>query len=320
MSQKDTSRWELRLGLFQVVILLGLTMGLLTCTFFLGYFSGRQVGQDAALSANLSSTIRLPIDATDQAERIDEGESQRVASEVYAKLNDNNIEKQPGTDGKTQADDVPKLGAIDSTDVAPIDNIPQEDVAAGQKGAAEKSQPTADTAEAAMTVEPTNVSREQLLKQVIALEESKPKEKESDDLPVKEKAAAAQKTVVVPTPLPTIKPTETVAKVTPTKIAPTPKPTKTPKATAKAEKGEVVQKGWFAQVAAPKKKEDATELSRQLRKSGFSVIVEVAQVKGQQYYRILAGPESSKEQAEKLVDQLKREPYIPTKPFIRQIK
>ncbi len=315
MNQKEGSRWELRLGLAQVVILLGLTMGFLTCAFFLGYFSGRQVGQDAALSASLTNTIKLPINDADQEERADEGASQRAASEVYAKLNDNKGDKGAAADGQPAAE-MPRLGTINTTADAPVDTAPGEEQGVPENGGAQAAGSQGGAEAHAPEPAATSATRDQLLKQVIELGAAK----EGDAAHGQPPAADHEKGAEVAPTLPPVKPAEKATEIpTPkaTKATPTPKPTKTPK---QAAQGDTLPKGWFAQVAAPKKKEDAAELSRQLRKSGFTVIVEVAQVRGEQYYRILTGPEQSRSQAEKLVEQLSREPYIPTKPFVRQIK
>jgi cell division septation protein DedD len=308
MNQKEERRWELRLGLFQVVVLLGLIMGLMTCIFFLGYFSGRQVGHEAALSASLSNTIKLPIGSEDrvQADNSEEA-TDRVATEVYAKLGQNR-----GDSAKTQEDkvavDMPRLGAIDSTVDAPIEAVPGNEVANLPVATVVAQEfPIENIAQdAQITVSP---AREQLLKEVM---------KEGDSNAPAESAKDLQVTAE-PSVIPTVVPTKiAVPTATYTPIN-TPKPKVTKAAAAASDEGSL-PKGWFAQVAAPKKKEDASILASQLRKSGFQVIVEVAQVRGEQYFRILAGPENSKAQAEKLVQQLSREPYVPTKPFIRQIK
>jgi cell division septation protein DedD len=308
MNQKEERRWELRLGLFQVVVLLGLIMGLMTCIFFLGYFSGRQVGHEAALSASLSNTIKLPIGSEDrvQAENSEEA-TDRVATEVYAKLGQNR-----GDSAKTQenkvAVEMPRLGAIDSTVDAPIEAIPGNEVAVLPVATvATQEFPIENvTQDAQITVSP---AREQLLKEVM---------KEGDSDASAESAKDLQVTAE-PSVIPTVMPTKTALPTATNTPINTPKPKVTKAAAAASDEGSL-PKGWFAQVAAPKKKEDASVLASQLRKSGFQVIVEVAQVRGEQYFRILAGPENSKAQAEKLVQQLSREPYVPTKPFIRQIK
>jgi cell division septation protein DedD len=309
MNQKDGARWELRLGLFQVVILLGLLMGLLTCVFFVGLFSGRQVGHEAALNASLSNTIKLPIATGEIEELAEQANARNIASDVYAKLNQEKEAAAVDPGAPNDSADVPKLGAIDSTDVAPVnDNV------LGEEKQVVDAQVPSKLPDIVEDV-PSKESRDQLLKQVIALDQQNNNIPES--LPVQDPPA------VIPV-------TKEVAKVgelekavekLPTKAPATPTAAKVKEPVKEAaDQGTNIPKGWFAQVAAPKKKEDAQALSKQLRKSGFEVILEVAQVRGEQYYRVLAGPEASKAQVEKLVEQLKREPYVPSQPFIRQIK
>jgi len=81
-----------------------------------------------------------------------------------------------------------------------------------------------------------------------------------------------------------------------------------------------VGRGWFAQVAAPKKKSDADSIASRLKASGFQVSIETADVRGEEYYRVLVGPEDNRAQADRLVSQLSRENYIQGVPFIRMIK
>jgi cell division septation protein DedD len=82
----------------------------------------------------------------------------------------------------------------------------------------------------------------------------------------------------------------------------------------------VVPSGYFAQVAAPKKVAEAEAVAAKLKRSGFPVVIESASVAGQNFYRVLVGPEENKVQADRLVSQLTGESYISGKPFIRKVK
>ncbi|MBX7138162.1 MAG: SPOR domain-containing protein [Oligoflexia bacterium] len=88
----------------------------------------------------------------------------------------------------------------------------------------------------------------------------------------------------------------------------------------KAQSATVLPRGWFAQVAAPKKRGDADGLAAKLRASGFTVTIESAEVRGDQYFRVLVGPEDSRDQAQRLSAQLARERYLQGQPFIRMVK
>ena len=82
----------------------------------------------------------------------------------------------------------------------------------------------------------------------------------------------------------------------------------------------VIPKGFYAQVAAPKRLQDAEKLANRLKKSGFPVAVEVASVGNKKFYRVLVGPERSRLYADRLLNQLHTEKYIPTDPFIREVR
>jgi len=90
-------------------------------------------------------------------------------------------------------------------------------------------------------------------------------------------------------------------------------------ATVKAA-GKIVPRGWFAQIVAPRSHEEAETMASKLRQSGFAVVIENARVRGEEYFRVLVGPEESRQQAERLLAQLKREPYVKGEPFIRMVR
>jgi len=83
---------------------------------------------------------------------------------------------------------------------------------------------------------------------------------------------------------------------------------------------DTLPRGWFAQVAAPDNRSEAEALARKLQKSGFSVMIENAKVRGQEYFRVLVGPEETRQQSERLLGQLKREPGLKADPFIRMVR
>lgn len=131
---------------------------------------------------------------------------------------------------------------------------------------------------------------------------------------------------VPPTAVPTVRiapPTTppkqpTVAPKQPT-VAPTKKP-ETTKSSTEVSVKKVLPAGYFAQVAAPTKLSDAESVARKLRQSGFPVVVEEAEIKGESYYRVLVGPEDNKVQADRLLEQLRSERYLTSAPFIRKVK
>jgi cell division septation protein DedD len=144
----------------------------------------------------------------------------------------------------------------------------------------------------------------------------------NEAMPANDSVLVDAKQLAASTAVPTAIPTLVQATSTPT-----PKATATPKAIVTPTKTNgagitlgVKEKGWFAQVAAPKTKSEADGLAAKLRSNGFRVSIETANIKGDQYYRILVGPEDNRTQAENLIGQLKRESYLSGAPFIRAIK
>jgi cell division septation protein DedD len=83
---------------------------------------------------------------------------------------------------------------------------------------------------------------------------------------------------------------------------------------------QVLPQGFFAQVAAPTKLNEAEDIAKRLKRSGFPVVIETANVRGENYYRVLVGPEQDKVTADRLVGQLQRERYLSGAPFIRRVK
>lgn len=81
-----------------------------------------------------------------------------------------------------------------------------------------------------------------------------------------------------------------------------------------------VSGGWYAQVAATEKVDDANALAKKLKESGFPVVIEEANIRGEEYYRVLVGPEDERRYSETMVQQLKRETYLKSDPFIKLIK
>lgn len=78
-------------------------------------------------------------------------------------------------------------------------------------------------------------------------------------------------------------------------------------------------KGWFVQVMATPNRREIEGLAKKLRGSGFPIILEDTLVDGQAHYRLLVGPESSRELSERMAVQLKREPGVSSRIFIRLV-
>jgi cell division protein FtsN len=354
MNRRMLANWELRLGPTQMVALLGAVMGALACAFILGFHSGRSAGFEVALSTTAKEAAKFPVPRDNPAIGADAPAGDSALEEVYARLNDSlPHEHAAGEQAPHKADAksaVVPLEAIKTTQEAPIIDI-------GADSALEAEMQAVEVPEAAPELkQPTTIEKElDSLARVVTgsarddsdsrikvttLGESFEQEHDSDKPAAATKKAAgspssnSQGSAVYSLSQPegttaaaTSKPA--VEKINPKEAnAANPKPAVTTSAPKKAlvvdqkpsSPQSVIGNGWYAQVAAPQRLADAQNLTKNLKKAGFKVVIENANVRGQQYYRVLVGPDESRQQAEQLVRQLKRESAISGEPFLRLIK
>lgn len=345
MNKKNLQHWELRLGLAQVVVLLGMITGSIACAFYVGFSSGRGVGFEAALERSLAHAPRFPVA---EAER-DIAASRD--SDVYARLS-----APAGAAVSKVTKEEPVLGAIKTTEALPLgmDSAGELPSAAKEENRSASAsldvdslfpEPVAKDVEVPKTRSLANIAEENLAatskvtsknleqakaKEAVVAQVDQTVEKTSSD-----SSSYARVTVKREEKVAAPKAEKIVTK-TPANVASDPKKTsqvakaEAPKSkvvTAAAVKSpekslvrETLPAGWFAQVAAPRKMQDATSLAGRLKASGFPVIIEAARVRGEEYFRVIVGPEQNKQQAERLVSQLKRESYVQGEPFLRVAK
>jgi cell division septation protein DedD len=305
-----------------VVVWLGLAIGAVFGAYFIGFFSGRYVGFEAARTASGVEAPKLALN-----EEFPE-KNKKGWDDVYGQLGGSAVVGSGGvgTDGKKPAE-VVKPQAPDQRIVKAVQESRQEVAQKAQEG------------ESAVVVKRDAISdSEAIFTQDLGgsqavVDESPSKEisgkggevrvlgREGDVVEgtgaEREDGATAKGAV-----------TETQPKEVGTKKAPVVQeeapPAKVAKpAETKKEKVSVVKrlpKGYFAQVAAPKTKGEAEELARKLRKSGFPVVLEDNSTGRSPFYRVMVGPEDNKVQADRMLGQLKREKYLDGKIFVRQVK
>lgn len=315
MMKKPNERWEVRLTLSQLIILIGVMTGCLAISFYLGFFSGKQVGAAGAMESSLATLPKVPITGEAAPGETTPDAAEEAVSDVYAKLKASGASKE----NSLVELPMPAVEAIKEAD----SNVTAEGEKMLQESLEVVEPPVVGTPpakKAAALSDPWSVEAPTAKKKTIddVLDQSGA-EKREVAAPAETSAqvltVAPTKAPEKPTLAPTVAPTPT-PKMTPT-LKSTPVPTK---ASGAAISQGVKEKGWYAQVAAPKSKTEADALASKLRSNGFRVAIETAQVKGDQYYRILVGPEDNKDQATSLVGQLKRESYLAGEPFIRPIK
>ncbi len=347
--------WSIRLGLIQAVVLLGIVTGSMLCAFYLGLVSGQKAGFETAQSINLASVAKLPIPDQYRQEELDS-----VASQVYAKLSSpESIAVPEEADAPVEATDLkpidvkkvvrpsedrsdpiehdalaakeadeydkknvirilsepPQSKEIEKTEVkkngvetlGSLKNKSEdhnEDLSVKNIPSKEESKEVGDVSVlASLSEEP--VSETSGIKVVKGYREEDPKE-----LPQK-----IEKKVDTGTAKVTIKETKPVQPVVEPKVEKV-----IPPPAQKSFVKNVLSKGWYAQVAAPGKLDDANNLAKKLKESGFPVVIETANIRGQEYYRVLVGPEDEQRYSQTMVQQLKRESYLRGDPFLRRVK
>lgn len=341
---RGTSRgWEVHLGMVSVVALLGITLGCIFGAFYLGYYTGREIGFTTARDAALADVAKLPV----PAEMSEHGENkpERVA-QIYDRLNEparlppaeptavkgagkreERPAKRPEDSLKTPGADVSAAAVNEEFEKQGLD---EDDSGSAVSEEDAKEDPVVEPKVRVLGGKATPEKEEGQRTLGMLLDERLREVRKEGDRKVpgkKEKdgeAAAALEPTQAPANTPPARPT---VKATPTqKSVPTVAPTKAPKETPAEESSReatvrsVLPDGWFAQVAAPKKLSEAEAMVQKLRKAGFAVVVESANVRGENYYRVVVGPEASRVQAERLVEQLKRESSISGNPFVRRVR
>ena len=334
---------EIRLGVIQVVALLGAVLGCMFGAFYLGFLSGRTVGFEVARSSSTTEVAKLPVPLLQQES--DNETAEADPSRIYAKLHETArmgdtasakpgdrvaaININPPEERDLDAQDMGRdLEASDSKSAREMNSVFDRDSlpdSTGRADAADVSapsqpqvvqQPPVKEKEGASSANSEGKTLGMLLDE--RLEEAR----KTGDTKTGD-TAAQKKNDQAPTP---VSPTSTPK----SQVTPTPKPQPTPQTAAKevsdssttqtqGVKG-VLPAGWYAQVAAPKKLPEAQQIAKSLKKAGFAVLIENAHVRGEDYYRVVVGPEDGRVQADRLVDQLKRESSLSAQPFVRRVR
>ncbi len=327
----------MNLSAMQVALLLGGVLGSLACAFYLGFFSGQKVGLEMALSNNLSAAMRLPIGGEDE----ELGDDLEGITDVYAKLRQIEL---PSGEFDEAVDFLPgKTAAALQAERDQAQRFESETGLADSKvEATAKASLQDDSDVAALSGGKTRSASLGSLTQNGA--DSKGQEESSGGVgaPAKSDRAGAPATLgtlvddtakrEVAAPVAVVvekKNSEVVARVPPpvevaTKREAVPEKKISASVASANVSGSLIRdrlpSGWFAQVGAPDNRSEAERVGRILQSSGFPVVIENAKVRGQEYFRILVGPEQTRQQAERLMGQLKRESSVKADPFIRMVR
>ena len=316
-SPNNSSRahWELKLSSLHAIILVGLITGSMVASFYLGFLAGERTGFESGQEASTVHTARIPIPDRE----MDSSNEGSVSEDVYDQLA---AAPKAGSAQATE-EELPALGKIES---APAKNLADSEAllhaanAIKEMDAAQNLNSFTSPKMAEKTVvqaglEEKTVSANSRLAgtgsagvnirdsaTLGALDEPR-------SLPA---AVAAGETLkrLAPTAVPTAVPTAAAA-------LPTPAAMPVDAESSAAAVRTILPKGWYAQVAAPRKISEAQGLAMKLKRSGFPVLIERASVRGEDYYRVVVGPEKDRVQVDRLIGQVKREGF---EPFPRAVK
>lgn len=340
VNRRQLKSLEVHLGAFQLAVLIGLVTGSMACAFYLGFFSGQRVGYENALVGSASTLARFALNTKELGNTQGEGSSFRASSRTDF---DSQEITQPVAKGSAKAESK-RLLDLENTSA----NGFAKDVAsnATNKATSVERGTSQEAPSNAMIEAPAQerVPAKKLPSSDLALVKDDEiirvygDERQVDNkkhtaigsLKDAEKSAEVKTTKLTDTVELSKLPTKPVAKETaalkPKVLAglqPDRATKEEPIAPRRVESvpvKSILAAGWYAQVAAPRKMGDAEGLAARLRKNGFPVSIESANVKGESYYRVIVGPEDNKKQAQVLVEQLKSERSIQGEPFLRNIR
>jgi len=335
MAKQPSRRPEFKLTYLQLVVLSGFCLGCMAASYWLGFYTGTRAGYETAVTSDLAASSKIPINAA-----VPKEDRPSSVSDVYAKLDGTSpMSPVTTTTPAAKGSDAAEIAAIPKVEISlkPKENdidaelaetlLSPEGKEANQKADA-NSKSAAEEVWSSHPASPPagNESPEKTLG-------GSKKENMPETAGMHEKLRPTQ----VPTAVKTIEKAALQEMVKPTATAASEKAKEKEKENEKAKEKEAeksltsegaptpasgtkIARGWYAQVAAPREIRDAESIAAKLRKSGFPVVIESAKVRGENYYRILVGPESERNTADRLVGQLRRETYLQGEPFVRMAK
>lgn len=340
-NRRELNRFEIRLGVVHVTALIGIVAGSLVGAFLLGLFSGQELGHEVAMYETRRSVPTLMLAGETNTPELGED----LLSEVYAQLDDQAIDDTKDGDAFEAANTAPEVisgvkaieqGITEPETKSVSKSLEDESVAEEEDENLVVAALRPEVAQAANARESGSRVDEEALVRILG-RGTDPKGTSKTETRLKERTLGAVRSEATTVRPETEKKTQEASM--PSEIAPpvvakvnTPVEPAKPQATAAVDRAasreafgspyvrKVIPSGWYAQVAAPRELDDAHSLASNLKDSGFMVVIEKARVRGQEYFRVLAGPENSKEHADRLVKQLSRESYVQGEPFVKLLK
>ena len=298
---------EIKLSIFWVVAIVGVVMASMIVSYLSGFYFGQKSGYDNAMNEALVGVPKYPIVRNLYKKQLDPEQ----VSNVYAKLG--TVSKHAeGADSSQKEREVPVLKSIDDAAGAPmIGDLAAALIEESDKKEGDKKEllGQAEVDQLEKTLSQQDLSRQdekeetlgKLLRPLEEKEAEKYKEGEEEKKQEEgEKQVEGEK--------------QELEKITP-KLSNVEKKPEPPQ-----EQVEKVSRGWYAQVGSFRNLGDAKEVLYKLRSTGFPAVIESASVAGDQFYRVLAGPEKDRNLADRLASQVYAEDFIAQHPFVKYVR
>ena len=289
--REPPSRWNLHLSLSQVIVMWSVLCGTLVMAFLFGMYAGREQGLSSALEEYSAQAVRIPV-AQPLAAREDSHQVLAALGEMGAQSRNSaevSATGKPTDPETTTAEAEFDFSPESKLSLAPVDN----DIAAkksASKGATSATvgqtvPPIAPIVAKASTTETPTTSDTSMAK-------SKKEPIEKPKKKVEQPQAEAKK------------PIKTEASPEKTSLAPLSRP----------------KIGWYVQVAAARSHAQASQVYFRADKAGLAATLEQAEVRGQNYFRVIIGPYQSRQQALDAIPSVKKKRISRAQPFLKRVR
>lgn len=331
-SRSIDRRFEVRLTAMPLAALVGVVAGCMFVSFYLGLISGQRAGFESAQAMTTYNTVKMAVPDEFQLDL----DNKELGSDAYAKLTD--VVSSADLSGD-QPSEMPKLESIKNIDEIENNELNEDgsepgaalkELAKQQKSsilAPVESKPKLDPRLAVLGkgLEVETVGRKSnvatlggkgtdslsLTDKVGSKEvgENKKANKERNNQMNSDSSSATREPPRV----------LALAGSNVNKVTEVPKLSNQDRNQLSMVR-EVVPSGWYTQVAAPRSIRDAEELAERLKNNSLAVMIEMANVRGQEYYRVIVGPDPSRSSAQEHMSQVKSLKLVRGDPFVRLVK
>ena len=291
--RRTVKKWEMRLGIRQIAFLWLSMILLMFVVFVFGVQAGRNQGVSTALEEYSEQAVRLPVaQPLALAENGNDTFSGSVESALAAGSRTNAKTSPVQLKNESQAAPQYDFSASKNSPAVRIEEAQESEaeqsLTPGEVAAGFGAKPAGEIArEPAADQNQTEVKKPDVIKTTV------------EEKPVKEKERAKH---------------ESTARA----LAPVTKPE--PEKPAKPLENTELSGGWYVQVAATGAESEAQTLAGRISRLKVPYVVERARIGSRTFFRVVAGPYSTKEQANAVKERVKKSNAVKGEPFLKFVK